>query len=1093
MSPSIAATGSSVRVFLSYASQDQDLATKLQKTVERDHIDCFFAPDIHRQQFWQPELETKIRNAHLLLLLYTKAASESKWVEWEVKQAAKCGINIWVVMDQHVPLTPFFAEQPFMARHQYFLREGNHADPFADVRKDLDDLFPKAIRSYRGSVTPENCPYPGVKTFDENDPRYPFFPPRIAVNQMLLALGGHRPAPILLMSGPSGAGKSSLLRAGLRRHIPDAHLQRPIEATAKSTPKELVSEALYRLRAAQPALQDQPLTDDISGDLANAIERAEGNQFVFSFDQMENFFTGNRTRDEIQYFLERLKDVRQLTPVKKVTFIISFRKESLMEVERYVEEHFRNDCRKVFIFKMSCDDARTSIIGPCEDRDLYFDRDFADALVKGLQEGGHEAEPIVNPMDIQKVCKELWLGLSKQPHHHRIDANALDDFIDHDQAYRGRLAGVSQGDRVRKFIEVVLSDFLRKAIVEIAAGMGKDTTYVWASLYSVFVGPSGERLRWKVELRNNNKFVGRLQIDHINVLVDNGLVQNCGNDEFELVHDSLAEQIAREGGTIAEVVATKNLMELKERSPAGGSFNQHTELLEKLEALRATDYEFDADEAVFVVGCALGDKRQSMAKAPIPLKEWAKLAANSPKHLLMVLTEGLGREESVQLDVLELAQGELLNRNELQAETTEFEELKRRIRNLSLTALGDVQARACSALVALDDSEGIHAVFAAYRRSEEGATRALAQIRNGIDTLCRYNCESWREEWKSLHSPQEFAILARLCLSRLRHAYAWIGLIVAITAPVTAIGAILPFIPLGAAGASLTLEDTDFGMFAGIFHGATGGLVWGVGVTIGLLTYAVIWRGGRIRRQFRETLGLSIFAMFGAALGGLANAAVIVYAFSPEGLFRGGWLDPRIQVMKDLTPRLVLSSGGRSYQAFLYTRHGWIMPIFGAALGVGIGWALATILSDPRERWLRRDAEGRIHLAPGNLGAAFRRIFLVVMQNSWRNLVWLFIGSLIILRILIPGAGVCDPAFRRPDLSKDQSTIYSLEQCEEPYLMPDIRVRTTGLALIILGGSLFQEMGFLCTLLFLQFGVEVRRRVKENDTFLRSAGAALAT
>lgn len=1090
MSPSSAPTESVVRIFLSYSSDDEPLARELQSTIGESHIRCFLAvKDIQRQQFWQPELEAELRAAHLLLLLYTKSARESKWVEWEVTEAAKLALNIWAVMDENVKPTPFLDDQPFMKRHQYALRRGRQSDCFEDIRKDLNDLYPRPLRSYRGRITADNCPYPGMSAYDEREPKYPYFPPRIAVNQILRALGGPRPAPVLLVSGPSGAGKSSLLRAGLRKHIPDWYLQKPIDANKASEPHQLLAGALDQLRSAQPELRDLRLTGSVAEDLASAIERAYHTHFLFPFDQMENFFAGHRTRDEIKLLLKLLKDVDQMTRFKNVVFIVSFRKEYLMEVERYVEEHFRDNFAKVFIFKMSCDDARTSIIGACEDRDVYFDREFADELVRGLEQGGSDAEPVVNPMDIQKVLKELWLGIAAlDPVEYRIDANSLSHLIGHNEAYRGRLAAGDPADLPRKFIELVLADFLRKTIDEIALNMRKDPGYVWANLSNVFVGGSGERLRRRVDTKNGKAFVGRLEMEHINVLVDKGLVQNCGNDEFELVHDSLAEQIAREGASREEVVGIKVLAEVLEKDAGSLALNQHTELLEKMERLRTKGYVFEADEAAVVFGCALGDKRQSIAKTPIRLEQWAGLLAEkSPKDLLRVLANGLGGEESVQLDVLDIAQGELLGRADVRAECEEFTDLIRHIRELSLIASGEVQARACCALVALDDSEGIQSVFGAHAAGELHAARAIAMIRHGIDTLSDENCQAWRAHWKSLSRLQQCGILARLCFWRLRNAYSWIGLIIASTAPFTAIGAILPFIPAGATGASLTLEDTNFGAFAGIFHGATGGLVWGVGVTIGLLVYSIIWRGGRLRRRFRETLGLSIFAMLGAATGGLLNAFVIVYAFSPEGLFRGGWLDPELEKVKGIS-QLVLNHG-RTYQAFVDTRHGWIMPIFGAALGMGIGWALMTILSDPTESWIARNEKGRVRLASGDFAGALTRIGALVMRNSWRNIVWLAIGSLLTLSILRPGKGVCDTPSYRPDLN---AQIYSLEQCEEQYLMPSIAARTAGLAIIILGGSVFQETGFLFTLLWLQFGADLRRRVKENDTFLRSSGAVLA-
>lgn len=135
----------SVRIFLSYASKDDALAYRLRNAVRQDHIQCFFAPeDIKRQQFWQPQLEEKIRKADLFLLLYTEAASNSEWVKREVRLANEAHLMIWAILDPKVPLTDFFKEQPFMARYQYYLHERNEPEWFTDVSRDLSELFPKA-------------------------------------------------------------------------------------------------------------------------------------------------------------------------------------------------------------------------------------------------------------------------------------------------------------------------------------------------------------------------------------------------------------------------------------------------------------------------------------------------------------------------------------------------------------------------------------------------------------------------------------------------------------------------------------------------------------------------------------------------------------------------------------------------------------------------------------------------------------------------------------------------------------------------------------------------------------------------------------
>jgi hypothetical protein len=449
------------------------------------------------------------------------------------------------------------------------------------------------------------------------------------------------------------------------------------------------------------------------------------------------------------------------------------------------------------------------------------------------------------------------------------------------------------------------------------------------------------------------------------------------------------------------------------------------------------------------------------------------LAQKSPERLVQVLKDGLAddSEEAVQLDIISL-----LHKPDIRALLDEaaLDVLGTRLRELSLDSPNSqARARACSALIALGYEPGIQAVFDNFGAPESRvkARIAISMLRHAFDSLNPAD-DCFPHHWKQLGLWRRMSVLGTLCRWRCRQSYGWILYIMGVAAAFTAVGAIVPFMLLGLNGASLTW-GTDYSVAAGVFQGASGGLVWGLGVTTTLLLYCVIWRGGRVRNRARETFGMALWATIGGFLGGLVNAIVITLVFVPDGLVRQGWLAEASS-----------SKWAEFRQAFLRhgTYFGWTTAIFGAALGIGIGWSLAHILADPEERWLPQSRG----LGPGKTGQVLATITKNVLRQSWLNIAWIAIGAVVVVLVIHPGPGTCDHATilaqRLAHLAQTPCT--NTDGTPLP-LLPSIGLRAAGLGLVILGGSLAQEIAFLFGLFSVQFGVNL----KENPQFLRSAQA----
>jgi hypothetical protein len=1061
-----------VRIFISYSTKDNGIVESLLACLECDGIKCFLAPrNIRPQQLWAPVLQEQIRCANVFLLLYTTAASQSEEVQKEVRQATEAGKEIWVVKVPAALITDFYRAQDFMRLQSFMLYEGNEQPCFQAVLEEVKRRWPAPDFAFLGEVRLDNCPYPGPTPFKKEFQSL-FFGRGTALNALLTAIAGDR--RVLLVYGPSGVGKTSLLTVGLGRELPPHYFYSgPInEASASGLLRGVLASlskpGAYDLAAA-------PINETVS-EIVRTIQEGSQNKYILCFDQMENFFSESVPRDEVDRFLKSVETILARSRGKTITILISFRKESLADVQSHIKRMFKEDWDERFIRKLSAEDAKHCIIQPARCQGVQLDTELAEALVKALEkdQGG---DPIVDLMDIQKVCKSLWERVANtEIAHWRIDANTLANLLKSDKDLQAN---------ARQFVAKVLTEYMHETIKRIAKDLPAGTAghdgieYVTLSLLE-FVGPAKERLRVRATIAGTGeRTVGRLPLSVVKELVNSGLVQPCGEWEYELAHDALAVEIGEYGERREAVFAVKSLdsvlkRESKLKDGQRGLFNRNSELLAKLEAVRENNWPFEPEEVEFLVRSALGDQRRNVKGVSISLDAWARvLAKKSPERLVQVLKDGLSddSEESVQLDIMNL-----LHKREIRAllDAAALNVLGMRLGELSLTCpKHQARAKACSALIALGYGPGIQGVFDSFRDPETRikARTAISMLRHAYDTLNPAD-QCFRRFWVQLGLWHRVSILIALCRWRWRQSYGWLLYMMGVAAPFTALGAILPFMLLGLDGASLTW-GTDYSIAAGIFQGASGGLVWGLGVTTTLLIYCVIWRGGRIRKGVRETLGMMVWGAIGGFLGGVINAVVITLVFVPDGLVRQGWL---VEPSESKTAAL--------YQAFVRhapngTFFGWTTSIFGAALGFGIGWSLARILADPDERWIP-------HLGSSASGKTKEILITIarrVLAQSWRNILWITIGAVLTVLVICPGPGTCDHATKLGHrlaqiVCKDTRGNWLPE-------LPSISLRTAGLGLVILGGSLAQEIAFLFALFSIQVGVNL----KDNPHFLRSAAA----
>ena len=109
-------------VFISYASENLDIAKQLCDAMNRENIEYFFAPrDIRPGHIYAEDIIEGINRSDVFLLLLSKAADESPHVLREVERAVSKKIPLVVYQLEEFQLSKNM--EYFLLTHQWFLKE----------------------------------------------------------------------------------------------------------------------------------------------------------------------------------------------------------------------------------------------------------------------------------------------------------------------------------------------------------------------------------------------------------------------------------------------------------------------------------------------------------------------------------------------------------------------------------------------------------------------------------------------------------------------------------------------------------------------------------------------------------------------------------------------------------------------------------------------------------------------------------------------------------------------------------------------------------------------------------------------------------
>jgi hypothetical protein len=805
----------------------------------------------------------------------------------------------------------------------------------------------------------------------------------------------------------------------------------PDHMKADSTGLHLMRAVLQQVRGgadSEPASEVQE--EDIVGEICAAAGQSRYTRHIFIFDQTEELFGRPEESEQSHQFLNYTNNLlkRCWRDRVDVRIIVSFREEYWGRAELYTEQLQIKPWWRA-VRKLSVEQAVECIIEPAKARRVEFDPDLAAALAAALavREGRNYT---VEPRKISQVCKRLWEKAGRMPGgpHSAINAGCLAEW-----------KGTTR-ERVDGFVREVLEKDLDEAVAEIAGrenllqgaantSQAAKEEFIRLSLLE-FVS-NHKRTRVPENFQNGVRCVGRLPGNVADEFVGRGLVRRCGDaPEYELVHDFLAEAIDQKyRGKVAFELSFNQLASTLRNAQGQEVFNRETTLLADLEPALENKLYFREDEAEFLLRCALGDLRKNVLGKTISPLGWAQtLAAASPGKLAQVLHNALAQDHdvSVRLDVLGL-----LHNAEIRGRIERLPELYQQVVQLALEGDIEVRKAACSALIASDDGASLQHLFDGLKdqRTRGDARVAIGLLRDAVDTLQGTGAPYW-PRWKKLAPFSRAGILAELAAHRLKESFGKIAYITAVSAVFTGLGAAVPFVPVGYFGASLTMGERNAP--AGILQGSAGGFVWGVAVSLLLLFYTVIWRGGRFQRSILDNLAIFTATALGGLVGGICNSAMIASTFSPDIRHASGWT------------RDVVATAPRLREA-IQTGYALALPILGIALGAGAAWSLIKILGDQTEQWA---GDQQAIKTPAGAWRSIKTIAGRVFPLAWRNVVALALGALAARAVLQPGVSVADS-------------------------LPSAGWRTAGIALVVLCGSIFFEIGFLFGVLSVRVGASM--------------------
>ncbi len=1117
------------QVFISYSRDDKVAVDLLCKELTECNLTYFRdteSIDIGSEA-WEKRTAQAIRDCSYFVVVHSAAANRSNWVTREVSYAQHVRRS-WIRLDKEEPDPVFefhLGNKPCLAYT---------GDRDAKI-KEFALSISHALSSAEEGVLPvgllkhDQNPYLGHRSFEDADSgRLLGRDSEIGAITHAIHESVHRgpngnpptDKRLFFVYGPSGTGKSSLIKAGVLpalrsrfevKSLRPLELDRTLARYAAEADGRPYIIALDQFEEIWPDY-DKSMSEDIKdklGDIYTLLESHRDLVVIMSFRE-EYLAKVQRTYENERPFWNQ-QVVRGLTE--------SVAKDCIRGPAKDVGIVYADDVLNALTKALLTEEDQLSKDG---DRAAYVEPVELQLVCRELWDNLKE--------DISTIrTSHLYAAL--QTMLNKMDEREFKSL----QVAERDLHGIA-----KVFVTRAIEGFLTGEIAKISrTSAAKECRYDQVDRINFallqFISETNKRVQLKIHWEGNTQWVGRLPVAIVNELERQHLLRAMyvrEEYEFELMHDRLVAPIASKKehlGLLYSVnsldsAMTKVKNDRKTTAPAStlagektgakpetkedslqGWFESYEPLIANLDSFK----EFEglkAEEAEFVFRSALAYDKDKEEE----LKEWAKTVAKQhPTRLANVLRDAFSENQTNVRVRINAAI--LLRQGWLQ-------------RTLGVSGLSDMLLKVCEACdhanKKLDAKRLQHEAGGHDEASEQNSPQSKKQKDVNspsaeLEELCHTltscpvdqnpnlsSCEHlktlcfsqdgrsrpsrrillWMRDktnmrqsscfvryWKALSSFQRAILMLRLFWLRMVHTGFRMICISIVGAIITATGAATMYALCASQGASFTQNSTTHGFTQGLFHGFAGGIVWGFTLSLSTLIYWLIFRGRRIEPNLKSHwLGGILFSGLAGLVGGIFLACMVLGVDDALGLMTAGWLTPHFY------------NHHPYYDAFRITYAGWIFPIYGVFLGLGVGWSMLSLHHDSDIKALMSDENSSERTL-----TMFRTWTWTVLKKAFAKsapyTVGMALAGLAMFFLFQTRYMDCIPIqsavpARCPSYPNqlNESEMNELNRLKEGLTaVAHLESRALGTSLIIYAGAFSLTVGYFLALLAIRFGVEI--------------------